>query len=103
MLRKFLYVIACVAPVWAAITYATDGVTLHIGSLRLKATEPVRPLIVGVLAAVIYLWRYSREAYDVDGAWLMAILRRAARVAAPVIILLGCAIGIHYGSFTAGG
>jgi hypothetical protein len=103
MARRFLYVIACVAPVWAVITYATDGVTLHLGGLRLKATEPVRPLIVGVFAAAIYVWRYSREAYDTDGVWLMAFLRRAAVVAAPVIILLGCAIGIYSGSFTAGG
>jgi hypothetical protein len=103
MARRFLYVIACVAPVWAVITYATDGVTLHLGGLRLKATEPVRPLIVGILAAAIYVWRYSREAYDTDGVWLMAFLRRAAVVAAPVIILLGCAIGIYSGSFTAGG
>ena len=103
--RRLLYVIACFAPAWAVIAYATDGVTLHLGGLRLKATDPVRPLVVGVLAAVIYAWRFSREAgaFDTDGAWLLALLRRAALVAAPVIILLGCAIGIYYGSFTAGG
>src|SRR6185295_4959745 len=103
MARRFLYVIACIAPVWAVITYATDGVTLHLGSFRLKATEPVRPLVFGLLAAAIYLTRYSRETYAADGAWLMALLGRAARVAAPVIILLGFAIGVYYGSFTAGG
>src|SRR2546423_5717620 len=105
LVRRFPYVIACVAPVWAVIAYATDGVTLHLGSLRLKATDPVRPLVFGVLAAAIYAWRFSREAraFNTDGRWLLTLLRRAALVAVPVIILLGCAIGIHYGSFTAGG
>jgi len=102
-MRRFLYLIACFAPVWAVITYATDGVTLHVGGLRLKATEPVRPLIVGLAAAAIYLWSYSRESYDADGAWLMAQIRGAAAAAAPVIIVLGCALGIYHGSFTAGG
>lgn len=103
LVRRFVYLVACLAPVWAVIAFATDGVALSLGFLRLKATEPVRPLVAGAVAAGFYIWRYSRDAFDTDGRWLLALAKRAAVVATPVIILLGLAVGIHYGSFTAGG
>lgn len=103
LIRRALYLLACLAPVWAVTAFATDGVILNLGILRLKATEPIRPLMIGAVAAGFYIWRHSREAFDADGRWLLAWMRRAALIAAVAIILTGGAIGIHYGSFTAGG
>jgi hypothetical protein len=101
--RRFLYLVACLAPTWAVIAIVTDGITFHIGRIPLKATEPIRPLIIGAAAAGFYVWRYAREHLSEDGNWLLAIARRAAIVATPVVVLLGCIIAVHYGSFTAGG
>jgi hypothetical protein len=101
--RRSLYLIACAAPVWAVIAYATDGIRLNFWGVRLSATEPIRPLILGAVAAAFYVWRYSRVALDADGRWLLTLARRAAVVAVPLIILLGCVIGIQHGTFTAGG
>ena len=103
LIRRALYLLACLAPVWAVMAFATDGVILNLGILRLKATEPVRPLIIGAVAAGFYIWRHSREAFDADGRWLLAWVGRAAPVATVAMILVGGAIGIYYGSFTAGG
>ena len=102
-IRRSLYLVACLAPVWAVVAFATDGFTLALGGLRIKATEPIRPLMIGALAAAFYLRKYGRADIDHDGRWLLNQLKRAALVAVPILVLMACAIGIHYGSFTAGG
>jgi hypothetical protein len=80
-----------------------DGVVFNVGPLRISSTEPVRPLLAGGLALVIYLWRSSRQDLEADAAWLTAWFTRLVKAAAPAVVLLGCAVGLIYGSFTAGG
>jgi hypothetical protein len=103
MARRLLYAVACVAPAWAVITVVLDGVVLQAGRIRIASTEPIRPLIAGAVALVIYLWRSSREDTAADAVWLHTWFRRLVKAATPLVILLGCAAGLMYGSFTAGG
>jgi hypothetical protein len=98
-----LYLVACLAPVWAVIAFVSDGFSVAVGPLRVKATEPVRPVIVGLIATVFYAWRYS--AADIDNFWraLFRAIKAAAVRAMPVIALLGFVVGVYYGSFSVGG
>ncbi|MCM3879412.1 MAG: glycosyltransferase family 39 protein [Vicinamibacterales bacterium] len=101
--RRVIYLIACLAPVWAVIAFVTDGFSFRIGPLNVKATEPIRPLVIGAAATVFYAWRYS--GHDIDAFWrrIFTFITRAAVVATPAVVCLGAFIGIYYGSFTAGG
>jgi hypothetical protein len=102
-IRRVLYVVACLAPGWAVVTVVLDGVALNVGPLRISSTEPVRPLLTGAFALGIYLWRSSRQEIEADAAWLTAWFTRLAKAATPAVVLVGCAVGLIYGSFTAGG
>jgi hypothetical protein len=101
--RRLLYAVACVAPAWAVITVVLDGVVLQAGRIRIASTEPVRPLVTAAVALAIYLWRTSREDVTADAAWLTRWFRYLVKAATPLVILLGCAVAVMYGSFTAGG
>jgi hypothetical protein len=92
-------------PLWALITATTDGFSWMLGPVRLSSTDPLRPLLVGLAATILYVWRYPREpiAADADGAWLAIWFGRFVKLAVPVIVALGCVIGIVYGTFTAAG
>ncbi len=101
--RRVLYLIACLAPVWAVIAFVTDGFSVALGPLRVKATEPVRPIIAGAIATGIYAWRYS--AADIDRFWraTFGAIKTTAVRAMPVIALMGFVVGVYYGSFSVGG
>ena len=103
IVRRTLYIVAWAALAWALIAAATGGLGWTVGPLRVSSRQPLRPAIVGIVLAVIYLRRYSREESALDGAWALRWLRRAVVVASPVAVVLALVIGIHYGSFTAGG
>lgn len=103
LLRRALYLVAGVAPIWALITYVTDGFAFSLGPLKVKATEPIRPLVIAAASTAIYAWRYSSA--DISAYWqrLLSLATRLAVAAIPAIVLLAAFIGIYYGSFTAGG
>src|SRR5262245_717558 len=103
LIRRLLYFVACLAPIWAVIAFVTDGFSVALGPLRVKATEPVRPIIIGVIATAIYAWRYS--AADIDTFWraLFRVIKATAVRAMPVVALLGFILGVYYGSFSVGG
>jgi Dolichyl-phosphate-mannose-protein mannosyltransferase len=103
VMRRLLYCIAWLAPAWALITIATDGVAWRLGPLRLSSTEPIRPLLVGIVAVVIYLRRSTNDEIVQDGRWLEQWVARVALVATPLIILLGGIVGVVFGSFAAAG
>jgi hypothetical protein len=103
-IRRFIFLIASVAPAWALIAAVTDGFSWRLGPIRVSSTEPVRPLIVGVTAGVVwYLWRSSDSQRHGDGRWLATSLKGLARLAVPIIIVLGLVVGIRYGTFAAAG
>lgn len=101
--RRVLYLLASFAPAWAIIAIFTGGVGWVVGPLRLSSRDPVRPLLVGLVAAAYFAWRCSPGERAAEGRWLAALLRRMRPLAVALIILLGCAIGVLYGSFAAAG
>lgn len=103
VVRRFVYLLASFAPAWALVATFTGGVGWVIGPLRLSSRQPWRPLLVGLVAAAYFAWRYSREERAADGRWLEGLLKRALPFAVLMIIILGCAIGVRYGSFAAAG
>lgn len=102
-IRRILYVIACLAPAWAAVTIISDGIAWRIGPLRISSTEPVRPALVGMIAAAWYAWRYPRSLKVADGVWLAQWLRRASVAALPLFVALGVLAGLCYGTYSAAG
>jgi hypothetical protein len=102
-IRRAIYVVACLAPGWAAIAGVLDGIILRVGPVRFSSTEPVRPLLFGGVAFALYLSRSSRRDIEADAAWLTLWFTRLAKAATPLVILLGCAVGLIYGTFSAAG
>lgn len=103
VIRRAVYCLAWLAPAWAIITIATDGVAWRLGPLRVSSTEPLRPLLVGLIAAAFYAWRCARDEMADDGRWLVQTLTRVGVAATPVIIFLGGIVGLAFGSFAASG
>ena len=103
LVRRLLYALACFLPVWAVIAYFTGGVGWMLGPIRLSSRQPLRPLILGLAIAGLYVWKYSRADRDADGRWLHQWAARALPFTVPLVAVLALYIGIHYGSFAAGG
>jgi hypothetical protein len=101
--RRFVYVLACLLPVWAVIAYFTGGVGWMLGPIRLSSRQPLRPFIIGLAVAGVYVWKYSRVERDADGRWLHRWAARVAPFAVPLAAMLALYVGIHYGSFAAAG
>jgi Dolichyl-phosphate-mannose-protein mannosyltransferase len=101
--RRIAYLVATLAPAWAVITIVADGVAARVGPLRISSTEPVRPLVVGVMCAAWYLWRHSETQRDADAAWLGMGVRRIVMVATPALVVIGGVIAVLYGTFVAAG
>src|SRR4030095_6489912 len=100
---RILIVASILAAAWALAAERTGGVSWTIGPVRISSQDPLRPLVVAVTAAIVYLWQVPRSQAERDARWLDGYLVPAARVLVPIIILTGCAIGLRYGSFTAAG
>ncbi|MEO5741237.1 MAG: hypothetical protein ABIS29_11635 [Vicinamibacterales bacterium] len=103
MVRHVSYLLAWLLPVWAVIAFFTGGVGWMLGPIRLSSRQPFRPLVIGLAIAGWYAWRYSRAEREADGRWLHRGVARALPFVVPVIIVLALYIGVHYGSFAAGG
>jgi hypothetical protein len=102
--RRVIYLVAFLAPAWAMAAVVTDGVAWMIGPLRLSSTEPIRPLVIGLAAAIYYLWRFPRSQRDQDGQWMERTIRRVSPLAAVTACAAAAlAIGIWFGTFVAGG
>ena len=104
--RRLLYVLAALLPVWAAVAHFTGGVGWMIGPVRISSRQPLRPLLIGLTLAGWYVWKYPRAAREADGRWLRGWALPALRFlpfAVPVAVVLAFYLGVHYGSFAAGG
>ena len=103
LVRRVLYLLAALLPVWAVIAFFTGGVGWMLGPLRISSRQPIRPLIIGVAIAAFYVWNYSRAERDADGRWLHMWAARFLTITIPIVILLAVYVGVHYGSFAAAG
>ena len=103
VVRRVLYVLACLLPVWAVVAFFTGGVGWMLGPIRISSRQPFRPLIIGLAIAGWYVWKFSRAEREADGLWLHRWAARALPFTVPLVILLGLYIAVHYGSFAAGG
>ncbi len=103
LVRRFVYVLACLLPVWAVIAYFTGGVGWMLGPIRLSSRQPLRPFLIGLAIAGVYVWKYSRVERDADGRWLHRWAVRVAPFTVPLAAMLALYVGIHYGSFAAAG
>jgi hypothetical protein len=103
LVRRFVYVLACLLPVWAVIAFFTGGVGWMLGPIRLSSRQPLRPLIIGLVVAAVYVWNYSRPERDADGRWLHRWTVRTLPFTVPLAAMVALYVGIHYGSFAAAG
>jgi hypothetical protein len=101
--RRILYLLASFLPVWAVVAFFTGGVGWMLGPLRISSRQPLRPLLMGLAIAVLYVWKYPAAERDADGRWLHRWVARALPFAVPAAAALALYVGVHYGSFAAGG
>ncbi len=87
----------------AVMAYFTGGVGWMLGPIRLSSRQPLRPLLIGLVVAGLYVWKYSRAEREVDGAWLHRWAARVLPFTVPMAAMAALYVGIHYGSFAAAG
>ena len=103
VLRRALYVLGSLLPVWAVVAFFTGGVGWMLGPIRISSRQPLRPLIIGLSIGGWYVWKYSRAERESDGRWLQRWVSRALPFTVPLAVLLALYLGVHYGSFAAAG
>ena len=103
LIRRVLYVLAALLPVWAVVAFFTGGVGWMLGPIRISSRQPLRPFLIGLAFAAWYVWKYAREERDADGQWLYGGISRALPFVVPAAIALAVYLGVHYGSFAAAG
>ena len=103
LVRRLLYALAALLPVWAVVAYFTGGVGWMLGPIRISSRQPLRPFVIGLAFAAWYVWKYSREERAADGQWLHGWISRVLPLAVPVAMGLAVYLGVHYGSFAAAG
>jgi hypothetical protein len=91
-----LSLIAAVAGVWAVVLWLTDGVHAEVWGVRLRSSDPLRPLILSVacVALATALRRHTGSRFPY------------ARFITPVMVLLSItitAVGVHLSNGTASG
>jgi hypothetical protein len=92
-------VACCVAAI--AIVFG-GGLTLHVGPLRIRAHNPLRPLVLAAVLLALTLPSGIAALSDAL-AWHWEALQRHARTTAALLALGSVAAGFHWGAFVAGG
>jgi hypothetical protein len=98
MIQLILLVIATVSTLWSLAAWLVGGLRIHVASVSIVSTDPMRPLVVGAAAAIMYLVAARR-----DHVWNTASFRR---LSAPIAILLALSpavAGLARNSWTAAG
>src|SRR5687768_18568793 len=88
LVRRVLYVLAALLPVWAVIAFFTGGVGWRLGPIRISSRQPLRPLVIGIAIAAWYVWKYSRAEREADGHWLHGYTARALPFTLPLMVVL---------------
>ena len=101
MIRAAVAISAAAWCLAAAIVF-TGGISLPLGGVRLSAHSPVVSLIVAIaFTLVVALAR--KEPRRAALAWWWEAIERRGTLAAAVLAAAAVAIGIHWGTFVAGG
>jgi hypothetical protein len=103
LVRRLVYILACLLPIWAVVAYFTGGVGWMLGPIRLSSRQPLRPLLIGLVVAGVYVWKYTRTDREADGLWLHRWAARVLPFTVPVAAALALYVGIQHGSFAAAG
>src|SRR5688572_32231408 len=86
--RRLIYLLAALLPVWALVAYFTGGVGWMLGPIRISSRQPLRPLILGLIVAAWYVWKYSPADREADGRWLLHSLGKVVPVAVPALVAM---------------
>jgi hypothetical protein len=103
LVRRVLYLLAWLFPVWAVIAFFTGGVGWMLGPIRLSSRQPIRPLVLGLALAGWYAWHYPRDERNADGRWVLHGAARAVPFAVAAAVALALFVGLRYGSYAAAG
>ena len=102
VVRRVLLAVALVGFSAALAVALTGGGIWMLGSLRLSARDPVRPLLLGVIGALLYVILFLPG--------IPADIRRTGRALGrarpwlPLLpVVLTIVVGLHWGTFAAGG
>jgi Dolichyl-phosphate-mannose-protein mannosyltransferase len=100
--RKGLLIAACLAIGLAGLVWLIGGIDARVASLAVRARDPLRPLIFGLVLLVTQI-ALSRDPWS-RGTERVAVWfsRRAAIIAVALAFLL-TTVAVYYGSFAAGG
>jgi hypothetical protein len=103
VLRRVLYLLAFLLPVWALVAFFTGGVGWMLGPIRLSSRQPLRPFLLGAVLAGWYIWRYPRAERSADGQWTLRWLAKASLAAVLGAMAVEVFLAMRYGSFAAAG
>jgi hypothetical protein len=117
--RQSLLLLAVTAVVWTIAVTASGGFVTHLGSLRISSKDPIRPLLLGILAltgaALLSTPGQRRQALNADWQQLGVMAGRVtggpgthrqrllAALAAALLGLAVASVGITRGAFVVGG
>jgi hypothetical protein len=100
---RALSIVVAAAGLWTVATASGAGFVLRLGPVRLSSNEPLRPLVVTVLAAGLYLLLFGPARLVRHLSRLAHVPPRLARPAVIFLALLTMVLGLRYGTWLAGG
>jgi asparagine N-glycosylation enzyme membrane subunit Stt3 len=98
--RRAFALLGILAALWTIVVWLSHGFELAVGPLRVSSTNPARPLVITLVAALGYLAAAGRARAREDAAHLRRGLTPARLAAALAIAIL--VIGIANNSWGAG-
>jgi hypothetical protein len=100
--RRFLFTAMLLSLGWALLIGTTGGFTWEIAGLRLSSRDPVRPLVAGIVAALMFWYAAPATVARAIDRLERAIARRAALLACAAAVATVIA-GVQRGTYAAGG
>ena len=89
--------------IWAALAHATGGFSGSLFGVRIASRDPLRPLVLALLLLGSYGFGFGWRSADADLEPLFRMPRAVLASAVGAVCLAVFAIGVSFGTFTAGG
>jgi hypothetical protein len=99
--RRLTGVLAVAAFGWSLAVWLFDGFSLSIGARTISSNDPLRPLLLAVLAGVLHLWQARLAGVRAELAWLRARARPAP--AAALLAVAIAVLGLQQSAWVVGG